>query len=180
MSTHALLKLTPAEREEIEQALHTGHDARRYRRALGLLHLDDGNSPQEVAEALKVHLSTVYRWVDRFTTSRSVTMLDDRPRPGRPGLLDAISHVEFESILRSSPQAHGIKAHGWTVPLLRTFIRRKHGIRVSDETVRRRLHRQGYRWKRPRHAFTTADPHKGQKKGGSFVPSRAPRKRRSL
>ena len=52
------------------------------------------------------------------------------------------------------------------MPLLAHDLAAK-GITVSPQTLRRRLHEAGYRWKRPRYVYVARAAHLPQKKGGS-------------
>src|SRR5205085_2417267 len=67
--------------------------------------------------------------------------------------------------LAASPRDCGYRTNAWTVALLRGHARRKLGLDLSDWAMRQRLRQAGFRWKRPRHAFSEKDPHPGQKKG---------------
>jgi transposase len=171
MERHKLKQLTASERRELEDCRRHERDARVYRRALAILRIDDGDHPASIADALDVSQNWVYRWIGRYNATRSVDGLRDRPRSGRPPVLEQISDEQFEGIVEESPLAFGYTAFQWTVPLLRGYIEQEFDLHASDETVRRRLHRQAYRWKRPRYVYIETDPHKGQKKGGSFEPS---------
>lgn len=171
MERHGLKHLTARERRELEHTARHDRDARVYRRAMAILHIDDGDHPETVAEALGVSQMSVYRWIDRYNKEQPAAALRDRPRSGRPRKLASISDEEFDKLVATSPLSLDYMAYTWTVPLLRGHIERTYGITLSDETVRRRLHRQEYRWKRPRYVYIETDPHKGQKKGGSFARS---------
>ena len=74
----------------------------------------------------------------------------------------------METLLASDPQAPGLLATGWTVPLLVPLLQTQlahAGSAVSEHTLRRALHRLGGRWKRPRHQLGRPDPDDAQKKG---------------
>jgi transposase len=68
--------------------------------------------------------------------------------------------------LARDPRRCGYQATSWTVPLLAHDLAAK-GIAVSPQTLRRRLHEAGYRWKRPRYVYVARAAHLPQKKGGS-------------
>ena len=70
----------------------------------------------------------------------------------------------LETLLSADPQARGHLAAGWTVPLLRTEMRAA-GYPVSERTIRRSVHRLGYRWKRPKYVLGRPDPAYAEKKG---------------
>ena len=76
-------------------------------------------------------------------------------RPGRRVLV---------ALLATDPQAHGHQATGWTVPLLRAELANA-GYAVGERTVRRALHRLGYRWKRPHYVLGRPDPAYAEKRG---------------
>lgn len=168
MRPTGLIELNDTERERLNDALKQVKDIRSYRRIVAMLKLDAGESPELVAEALEVHLATVYRWIDRYCRQHSANDLLEQPRSGRPSLLGNLSDKHLDQLLRHSPQYFGHRATSWTVALLTTELQRQFGIAASDETLRRRLHRQQYRWKRPRYRYRDPDPHKGQKKGASL------------
>jgi transposase len=63
----------------------------------------------------------------------------------------------------------GYNTTGWTVALLARHPGQKYGCPIAARTLRRRLHRLGLRWKRPRYVYATKDPHRAQKKGRLFA-----------
>lgn len=69
-------------------------------------------------------------------------------------------------VLQQDPQMRGWHATGWTVPLLREELVRA-GHAVSERTVRRMLHRLGWRWKRPKYVLGRPDPAYSEKRGRS-------------
>jgi transposase len=71
-------------------------------------------------------------------------------------------------VLAEDPRQHGYRATTWTVPLLATHLRDAHGCFVSERTLRR-LHEQGWQWKRPPYVYQERDPHVAQKKGRLFA-----------
>ena len=66
--------------------------------------------------------------------------------------------------LARDPRRCGYQATSWTVPLLAHDLAAK-GLAVSPQTLRRRLHEAGYRWKRPRYVYVERAAHLAQKKG---------------
>ena len=65
----------------------------------------------------------------------------------------------------TAPTDHGYRHPAWTTPLLLAHLTRA-GVEASDVTVRRALHRLGYRWKRPRFVLARRAEHWRQAKGG--------------
>jgi transposase len=85
----ACIELSQGEVEAIKGLIAGTDHNRRLRRALAILWLCQGDSPQEVADRLCVARSTVYNWVARFQDRESLDLaarVADAARPGRPRL----------------------------------------------------------------------------------------------
>jgi transposase len=145
------LKLTSWQRRRLRGELRTAPNARVYRRALAVLEFSQGRTVDEIARSLGVTRQSVYNWIDRYVAGRGPDTLEDRPRSGRPSCCTE----ELEAVLRyfveSSPQDWGHFDVGWTVPLLQNELLDATGYWLSEDTLRRELHRWGYVWKRPRY-----------------------------
>jgi transposase len=93
---------------------------------------------------------------------------------GQARRLDGAAEAVLEALLaEGDPQAHGYAATGWTVPLLRAELA-KRGWAAAERTIRRTLHRCGWRWKRPKFVLGRPDPAYAEKKS----PRRASRRHR--
>ena len=163
------LRLTARDRQALEHAARHSSDARETRRALALLDLADGQKAEQVAARYRVGRSTVYEWAARWTDAERPKdrRLRDADRSGRPpNTREAVEHVLAE-LMPTPPTEHGYRHPAWTTPLLLAHLAREHQLDVSEATVRRALHRLGYRWKRPRFVLSRRDPHWRQAKGGS-------------
>ena len=82
---------------------------------------------------------------------------------GGKAKLGAAGEAVLRGLLREDPQAHGHQATGWTVPLLRAELAAA-GYAVGERTIRRALHRLGWRWKRPKYVLGRPDPLYAEKK----------------
>jgi transposase len=91
----------------------------------------------------------------------------DRPRAGRPRRLAEQVERVLVTVLETAPPSQGYRAAPWTTPLLCQYLREHQGLAVSAVTVRRCLHRLGYRWKRPRYVLARRSRYWRQAKGGS-------------
>jgi transposase len=91
----------------------------------------------------------------------------DRARAGRPRRLAERVERVLVTVLETAPQAQGYRAAQWRTPLLRHNVREQQALAVSEVTVRRCLHRLGYRWKRPRYILARRSRYWRQAKGGS-------------
>jgi transposase len=157
------ITLTPSETEALGRTAAQERRATTWRRYRAIQLLAQGQTPQQVATALGCCLASVYNWATAWQR-KGRTTLRDQPRAGRPPRLDTDGEQQLEALLASDPQAHGLLATGWTVPLLQTQLAQA-GIVISEHTLRRALHRLGWRWKRPRYQLGRPDPDYAQKKG---------------
>ena len=157
-----LLVLTPSERCDLEAVAAQEGRVRRWRRYQAILLLADGQSPGQVAQALDCGVSTVYAWAAAWRRE-GVAGLAEGEHGGGHWALDATGEEALVGLLATAPQARGHQATSWTVPLLHGELTRL-GYRLSPRTVRRALHRLGYRWKRPRYVLGRPDPAYAEKK----------------
>jgi transposase len=164
------LELTAVQRAELEAATAAERRVGRWKRYRAILLLAE-QSPAAVAAALGCGRSSVYGWAAAWR-QRGAEGLRERPRGGRPRRLGGEGEAALEMLLGEDPQARGQHATGWTVPLLRAELARG-GHAVSEHTVRRALHRRGWRWKRPKYVLGRPDPDYAEKRGPS--PSGRPR-----
>lgn len=157
------LHLNSSQRQRLRRQLTRATDARLYRRTLAVLEFDRGRSAADIASMLRVTRQSVSNWVAAYAQSRDPTALADSRRSGRPPLLSEEARTLLGQLLGCSPQELGYPHTTWTVPLLLEQLRRRTGLRPSDDTVRRQLHHLEYVWKRPRYALDP-DPQLGGKK----------------
>ncbi len=156
-------RLTSWQRRRLRAARKSVRDAGVAMRILALLKLDQGTSPTEVAADLGVTRQTVYNWVRRFGAGGGLHTLYDRERCGRPSKLSEALRGVLEWLLKQPPDAFGYAAVGWTTSLLRELLATRMDVHVSDDTIRRALHRMDHAWKRPRYLLRP-DPDREEKK----------------
>jgi transposase len=158
-----LVTLTDDERSALDQGLRTSKRLREWRRLQAIHLLDTGREAPAVAATLGCSASSVYYWADDWRTG-GLAHLCEAPHSGRPRLLDSAAERDLQQLLEADPQAHGYASSDWTVPLLSTELG-KVGHPVSERTLRRVLHRLGWRWKRPKYRLGRPDPAYAAKKG---------------
>jgi transposase len=162
------LAMTLAQRAALEAAAAAEKRTRIWKRYQAVVLLAEGQSPGAVARALRCHVASVYAWAARWRQA-GVPGLAEGPHRGAARGLDAAGEVRLTELLASDPQARGHPATGWTVPLLRSELATA-GYAVGERTIRRTLHRLGYRWKRPRYVLGRPDPAYAEKRGPSSPP----------
>lgn len=146
-------RLTPRQRQQLHALMKTSTDVRTYRRALALLARDRGTPVEEVAAMLGLHRSTISNWSQRYQQQGHPRALVDQAGRGRRRLLTPALLDVLQQALQHKPDQLGYMATEWTVPLLLEHLHRLTGVRVSDDTLRRQLHRMRYRFKRPRYVL---------------------------
>jgi transposase len=138
MNVRYIVELTPEERDQLK-ALTVGGvgQVRRIKRAQILLAADSGSSDEEIARAVGVGTSTVYRTKRRLVEGGVEQALAEQPRPGGHRKLSTNEEAMLVALACASPPAGRAK---WTLELLAGELVRMTGhARISTETVRRRL-----------------------------------------
>ena len=157
------ITLTETQRTELEAAATAEKGVRRWRRSQAVLLLAAGPAPAAVAQTLRCRRASVYAWVAAWRQG-GVAGLREGDHGGGRVKLDAAGEAVLTERLAADPQTRGHQATGWTVPLLRTELAAA-GCVVSPKTVRRALHRLGYRWKRPQYVLGRPDAAYAEKRG---------------
>jgi transposase len=157
------ITLTEAQRTELEAAAAAEKRARRWKRYQAVLLRGDGLTVAAVAAALRCSQASVYAWTAAWRQDGAVG-LREGDHGGGQVKLGAAGEALLTELLAGDPQARGHRATGWTVPLLRGELAQA-GTTVGERTIRRALHRLGYRWKRPRYILGRPDPAYAEKRG---------------
>lgn len=149
---------TPTDEEHDELQRMTQHEVGRVaERARMVLLSARRYAVPDLCEIFEMTDDTLYKWFDRFD-EEGPEGLFDLSRSGRPPELDDEAEREIERLLERSPVDEGYDFTTWTVPLLNEHLKRRLGLEVSDETVRRALRRLEFVWRRPRWAIEAEDP----------------------
>ena len=159
------MQVTMTERDlsAVEAAAARETNVRRWRRYQAVLLLAEGQVPGAVAHTLGCSRASVYAWAAGWR-AQGVAGLREGDHGGGRVKLDGGGEALLTNRLGEDPQAHGYHATGWTVPQLQTELAAA-GYPVSERTIRRTLHRLGYRWKRPQYVLDRPDPAYAEKKG---------------
>ena len=145
------ITIAPQERKSlIIEMKREAKPSRRLRMHIALLAFD-GLSPTEIARVLFCSRTTVYAVVSRFLREGRAAF-DDHGRRGPRPLLGEKASERLEKLLEEdSPTEHGWLRSRWSCELLALqLLRERAAALVSRETLRRALHRLGFRWRRPR------------------------------
>lgn len=127
--------------------------SRRLRMHIALL-ASDGFSPTRISRVLYCSRTTVYALPERLVVEEELTsgVFDDHARRGPKPLLEEPTNEYIQRLLEEdSPTEHGWLRSRWSCKLLAVQLFKERALLLlSRETVRRALHRLGFRWRRPR------------------------------
>ena len=110
----------------------------------------DGRSPTEIARVLFCSRTTVYAVVARFIREEQAAFNDRKMRGPKPLVGQPASEYIERLLEQDSPTEHGWLRSRWSCKLLAVELFKERAALVSRETVRRVIHRMGFRWRRPR------------------------------
>jgi transposase len=157
------LTLTEEERAKLQAEQQASQKVRHWRRYQAVLLRSEGVPLATVARDLGCTQASVCNWTRAWRERGARGVAEGRHR-GAERRLDRAAERVLEALLEEGdPQKQGHATTNWTAPLLRTELA-KQGWRASERTLRRTLHRLGYRWKRPKFVLGRPDPAYAEKK----------------
>ena len=159
------MDLTATDQAALETALRQTKAVRPWRRYRAIQLLATGQSAVEVAQTLRCGRSTIELWRRRWQ-AEGIDGLHEHVHPGGVRRLDAVAGARRTALLEQTPEEAGYHTSGWTAQLLQSALARA-DLRVSLSTLRRTIHRLGWRWKRPQYVLGRPDPDYEEKKGRS-------------
>jgi transposase len=129
--------LAPEQRDALEQLRNQRLTRKQAYRTQILLRAHEGDTDQEIADEVGVHVATVRRTRRRFAEAGLQAALADLPRPGAPPKMDGKREAMVIALACSdAPEGHA----RWSVRLLaRRAVELEVVETVSRETIRRVL-----------------------------------------
>jgi transposase len=141
-------------------------------RAHMVLLSDRGYSVLQIATIHACGTDVVRTWLHRYA-QQGVAGLADHPRSGRPPK-DQLAGPIVDAQVSQSPRCSGHVQACWSVALLAAFLGRRFRLVLSRSSIRRALHRMGWRWARPRLApARKSDPEAAAKSAALAQAARA-------
>jgi len=153
------IRLRPAERKTALHVVRRGADPDYRLRAHVLLLLDDGHPWALIVTVLFTSTSTINRWRKRYLDGGLDAVLSRRSRSRFSWWLV----LALRWVTEWSPPDFGFVRSRWTCETVAILLREDHGIRVSRETVRRKLRSEGLVYRRPRPVVGPKDPERAAK-----------------
>ena len=150
--------LTEEQRADLDQLYRKTEIPRlRTRAQMVLLSAEKRLKADEIAEVVRESAVTVLRWLHRYI-SEGIKGLKDAPRAGRSSVVTGPFWKRLLEVVRRRPRSMGLEYSMWTLQRLADFLAEETGIRVSDETIRRELAKEGIVFSRPQHTISSPDP----------------------
>jgi transposase len=155
--------LSEEERAALEAGQARSPRVRHWRRYQAVLLRAQGLFVKDVARALGCTEASVSNWTAAWRREGAAGVAEG-VHPGAARRQAPEAEAALHGLLvEGDPQAHGSAATGWTAPLVRNELT-KQGWPSAERTIRRALHRLGWRWKRPKYVLGRPDPAYSEKK----------------
>lgn len=111
----------------------------------------------EICAALSLDHQAVRRWLKRFLDG-GFDALKDRPRSGRPLLIEARVWQKVTTLIVQAPERFGVPLTRWSLRPLADFLRGRFGYRVSRSSLSRFLRSMALKPHRVRYWLNPSDP----------------------
>lgn len=141
MARHLKVRLPNAtEMRQLRQNLEQSTNARLCRWAEAILFHGAGLEAQSIAEALAVHVNTIYAYLHRFT-DLGMSLFQGVPAQGAPPRITATQIDELARLAEQSPTECGLPYGRWSLAKLQEYlIHQQHLFKaISREHLRRLL-----------------------------------------
>jgi len=135
--------LDPETKAQLQDLMKTHPVSQVRHRAHALLLSDQGFPINHLAEIFFVDRETITHWLNRWDQD-GLDALENKPRPGRPRSIDEARETKVLDEVRQEPRQ-----------LKTGMARLSRFFSVSLSTIKRLLHRHGYRWRRVRRSLKT-------------------------
>jgi transposase len=120
-----------------------------------------------VAEAFGTNRSTVYRWKQRYQFEGG---LQRKPGSGRPRILEGMGEYELRRLILRPASDFGYETDLWTVGRVQTILAENYRVRISKDTVWRRLREAGLTYQKPERQYYELDEEARQEWARTEIP----------
>ena len=115
-----------------------------------------GWTVRDAADAFGIAERTLHRWLRRYESDGNLG-LERHPGSGRPRVLESLSEMELRNLVLQPAVAFGYETDLWTVGRLEHVLQERHCIKVSRDTVWRRLREAGLTYQKPEREYYEMD-----------------------
>lgn len=135
-------------------------EARYQRRKSAVDAVHQGERPTVVARVMNVPLRTLFHWLALYRHGGYQSLREGK-RPGRRRKVDGpVLHWLYEAITLGDPRQYQFDFCLWTLGIIRTMLKRVHGIELSKSGVSRLLGHLGLSAQVPKYKSYKQDPRK--------------------
>lgn len=139
-----------------------GHDTLEEIRIRAVQRVEAGESPEDVIRVLGFGRTVIYDWLAKYREG-GTDALRAKPLAGRPPKLQGKQlKWRYRTIVSKNPSQLRFEFALWTRGMVRTLIRDKYGVRLSDVSVGRLLRKLGLSPQKPLRRAYEQDPQKVQ------------------
>src|SRR4029434_9319220 len=105
-----------------------------------------------VAKAFGTSRATIHRWLQRYRCEGEDGS-DREPGSGRPRILEALTENDLRGIVLLPASNFQFETDLWTVKRLQAILVERYAIRISKDTVWRRLREAGLTYQKPERQY---------------------------
>jgi transposase len=110
----------------------------------------------QVADTFGVDRTTLFRWLQRFRENGQ-DGLQRQTGSGRPRLLGDLAEADLRRLILFPASDFGYETDLWTVGRVKHVIEDLYGVRISKNTIWRRLQIAGLTYQKPERQYFEAD-----------------------
>lgn len=157
------IRLTSWQRQQPIQLRDHGPSPHVGKRAICLLRSDAGDRAAAISRVTGLSPDAVSD-IRRRWRQQGLRSLSDRSRTGRPPVVTEAYLRQLRRALRRGPHAFGYVFTVWSVARLRAHLHRLTGITISIDWLRRRIRKEDWSIRRPKHTLANKrDPREYEK-----------------
>ncbi len=129
--------------------MHSKSDFRAEKRADAVKSVQRGEEPKVVSRVMNIPLNTLYDWLSRYR-SGGWHALRDGSRSGRPKKVGgAVLKWLYDAITTGDPRQYQFEFCLWNRRIIKSMLRKIHGIELSLSSISRLLNQLGLSPQRP-------------------------------
>ena len=126
-------------------------------RVRAVMAVRNGMPVSQTATTFGVHRTTLHRWLARYEEGGEAG-IQRRPVSGRPRKLPGFSSMRLKRMVLAPATKFGFETDLWTVGRLHEVLVDRLKVKVSQDTIWRRLREAGLTWQTPERQYFEADP----------------------
>ena len=112
-------------------------------RLFAVYQIAKGMDAKELVDLYSSSHKSICNWVHRYN-AEGIDGLKDRPRSGRPPLLNGSQKLELDTIIQSSPLEYGYDTATWTAALVIDIVKKTFGVEYKKAQMYNILHSLGF------------------------------------